>query len=587
MQRHAVTVTLQQIWFAGLLYCALAVATIALTSNGNEVTPFWPANAVLAALMLLAPRDRWRQIVIAGFIANIAANLITRSSFVGPVLFGIANMVELLVFAWGMGAPLNSADTMRHPSTLTRILFWAGIVAPASSALLGAATAWLAFDQPFFSAMAVWMMADSLGLLLFGPFFFSLFRGEVSECLRSRTPRQLVEMMVLQAIVVLTALIVFRTPSLPLLFVMPLPIMLVTFRLGWLATKMAVMIVAVVVGIAIVDGTGPFAATHIAGVPPVIIAQIYLASLLLMQMPVAAALTSRAELIERFAKSERSVRLLAEQSQILLLRLDSEGRFIGVFGAAHTLIGRSEGELLGQGLDALVPELGEPLAQAFAETMDDDGFDQVVEFAAPGKPGRWREARLRVLESDRRAGFEVGLTIQDITDRKRRERELVKRAHVDGMTGLLNRAGFVEKAQRRLGSAGDGNVFMAIIDVDRFKLINDNLGHAAGDIVLQAIATQMKGHLRSTDIIGRLGGDEFAILLADMEHEEACSACDRLVAAIAASPVALNGGAAVSVRISCGVARWNGTDSLDRLQHDADMALYEAKRGGRNRAVAA
>ncbi len=587
MQRNAVTVTLPQIWIAGLLYFALAVATILLTSNGNEVAPFWPANAVLAALILLAPRERWRHIVLAGFIANLVANALTRSSLVGPVLFGVANMVELLVLAWGMGAPIDAEENMRRPSALVRVLLWAGIIAPASSALLGAATAWLAFGQPFLTAMGLWMLADSLGLLLFAPFFLSLFRGEVSACLRSKTSRQLTEMLALQAAVLLTALMVFRTPSLPLLFVMPLPIMLVTFRLGWLATKAAVMIVAVVVGIAIVDGTGPFANAYIAGVPPVIVAQIYLASLLLMQMPVAAALTSRAELIERFAKSEKSVRLLAEQSQILLLRLDGAGRFIGVFGAARTLIGRSDRELLGQGFDALVPELSEPLAQAFAETIDDDGFDQVLEFAAPGKPGRWREARFRVLEPDRRAGFEVGLTIQDITDRKRRERELVKRAHVDGMTGLLNRAGFIEKAELRLGRAADGRVFMAMVDVDRFKLINDNLGHAAGDIVLQTIATQMKGHLRATDIIGRLGGDEFAIMLTDMEFDDARSACDRLVAAIAASPVTLPQGAPVSVRISCGVARWNGKDGLDRLQHEADMALYEAKRGGRNRSVAA
>lgn len=587
MQRQPVTGSLPQIWLAGLLYFALAVSTILLTSNGNEVAPFWPANAALAALMLLAPRDRWRYILIAGFVANVAANVVTRSSFVGPVLFGVANMAELLVLAWGMKAPIDVAKIMRRPSALARFLLWAGLIAPATSALLGAATAALAFGQPFGGAMLVWMMADSLGLLLFAPFFLSLFGGEVSACLHSKSPRQFVELIVLQATVLLTALLVFHGSSLPLLFVMPLPIMLVTFRLGWLATKMAVMIVAVVVGIAIVNGTGPFADTLIAGVPPVIVAQVYLTSLLLIQMPVAAALSARANLIEGFAKSEKSVRLLAEQSQILLLRLDASGRFIGVFGAASSLIGRSEAELLGKSLDVLVPELAEPLARAFAETTEDDGFDQVVEFAAPGKPGRWREARFRVLEPNRRAGFEVGLTIQDITDRKRRERELVKRAHIDGMTGLLNRAGFLEKAQLQLGRAGNRNIFMAIIDVDRFKLINDNLGHAAGDIVLQTIASQMKSHLRATDIIGRLGGDEFAVMLLDLEFEEARSACDRLVAGVAASPVSLPQGAFVSTHISCGIARWNGTDDLDRLQHSADMALYEAKRGGRNRAVAA
>lgn len=584
MAPNAVTITSRQIWLAALLYFVLASATIALTTNE---TPFWPANAVLAALMLRAPRERWRDIVIAGFIAHLAANWVTRSYIAGPALLGVASMVELLVFAWGLGAPVDGDEKMRDPSALTRLLFWAGIGAPGVSAVIGAAGAWLTFGYAFLPALTVWMMADSLGLLLFVPLFYSLFSGEVSAFLRNRTPRQAIELAILLALVAITALSVFRTSSIALLFLIPLPIMLVTFRLGWLATKVAVVIVAAVVGAAIVEGTGPFAAGPIAGIPHVIFAQIYLASLLLMQMPVAAALTSRAEMIERFAKSEKSVRMLAEQSQILLLRIDGAGRFIGVFGAASTLIGKSEGELLGNGFDVLVPEIAEPLRRGLLETTDRDGFDQVVEFAAPGKPGRWHEARFRILEHDWRAGFEVGLTIQDVTDRKRRERELAKRAHMDAMTGVLNRAGFLEKAQRQLGQASDGNIFMALVDVDRFKLINDNLGHAAGDVVLQAIADRMKNHLRVTDLIGRLGGDEFAIMLPDMDFDEARKACDRLVAAVAASPVPLPAGASVAVGISCGVAQWNGTDSLDALQHQADVALYEAKRGGRNQTVAA
>lgn len=577
----------------GLLYFALATSTILLTSNGTEVATFWPANAVLAALMMLMPRRQWQYIILAGFVANLAANAITRESLLGPVLFGGANMVELLIFAWGMQTPSDRGATLREPALLGRILLWAGLLAPACSALLGAATANLVFDQPFSTAFMTWMLADSLGLLLFAPFFFSLFRGDFLDCLRSRNGSQIVEVFALQGLVLATAIIVFRLHSVPLLFLLPLPVMLVTFRLGWLGTKLAVMLVAIVVAIATVDGVGPFAGATLPYVSPVTAAQAYLASLLLMQLPVAAALTSRAELIDGFARSERSVRMLAEQSEILLLRLDQAGRFVGVVGAARKLIGRSEAELIGKGFEVLDPAIGEPLALAFSETMDDSEFDQVVEFPAPGPRELWREARLRVLSADQRGGWEIGLTIQDITDRKLRERELVARAHVDVMTGLLNRAGFTETAQRRLGQttarALDGAVgsFMVMIDVDRFKLINDNLGHAAGDAVLQAVAARLKSHLRTGDIIGRLGGDEFAILLTGISLEEARGACDRLVAAVASSPVALPDDRSVTAFISCGVARWDGEGGLDRLQHLADMALYEAKRGGRNRAVAA
>ncbi len=155
------------------------------------------------------------------------------------------------------------------------------------------------------------------------------------------------------------------------------------------------------------------------------------------------------------------------------------------------------------------------------------------------------------------------------------------------MTGLLNRAGFIDKAHRALAQSTEGAAFLAMIDVDRFKLINDNLGHQAGDIVLTAIAEQMRSHLRSTDVIGRLGGDEFAILLTDVTRSQAHEACERLVSSIGGMTVALPEGKSVTVNISCGMAGWTSGVKLEELKHNADMALYEAKRGGRNRAVAA
>ena len=126
-----------------------------------------------------------------------------------------------------------------------------------------------------------------------------------------------------------------------------------------------------------------------------------------------------------------------------------------------------------------------------------------------------------------------------------------------------------------------------MIDVDRFKLINDNLGHAAGDAVLVTIARTMKDYLRSSDIIGRLGGDEFTIIFSNVTEAQAHEACNRLVTSIAEAPAKLPEGGKVTVNISCGVARWHAGMDLESLKATADAALYEAKRNGRNRAVAA
>lgn len=575
------------IMLAGLLYFALAAAMIALTGNGGEIAALWPANAVLVALMLQSPRATWRHILAAGFFANIAANVVTRGSAFGPALFGISNMVEVFIVAWGMHAAIAKDRILRQPNSLWRFLFWAGMAGPAISSVLGATTAWVTFDQPFLSAMGTWYAADALGLIVFTPFFFALFGGEFVQCFKSKSVKQRLKMLSLQALVLATAAVVFHTDHLPILFLVPLPIMLVTFRQGWLGTKMAVMIVAIVVTVATIDGSGPIMLADTGSLPHVFFAQFYLAALLILQMPVAAALASRSELIDRLAKSEEATHLLAERAELLILSLNRTGHCIKVVGAAKPLTGKTEAELLGTGIENLWPEIGDQLFASFRDMMDYDSFDQSLEFAAPGRAHRWLEAKFRILEADRLANFEAVLTIQDITDRKRREGELVTQAHVDGMTGLFNRAGFTDKAQRQIAQAKEGDLFLVMIDVDRFKLINDNLGHASGDAVLTAIACQMQGLLRSTDIIGRLGGDEFAIVLNNITREQAHDACDRIVASIADTPVALPEGKSVTVNISCGVSQWQGGQTLEQLKHDADMALYEAKRGGRNKAVAA
>ena len=132
--------------------------------------------------------------------------------------------------------------------------------------------------------------------------------------------------------------------------------------------------------------------------------------------------------------------------------------------------------------------------------------------------------------------------IQDVTDRKRLELNLTEQAQKDALTGLLNRRGFNEKASRALARPQGEGPFLAMIDVDRFKLVNDNLGHEAGDIVLTAIGDTLNGQLRSSDVIARLGGDEFAILLTMPLESQAMEVCERLVGAMAARSIGLPGG---------------------------------------------
>jgi diguanylate cyclase (GGDEF)-like protein/PAS domain S-box-containing protein len=178
--------------------------------------------------------------------------------------------------------------------------------------------------------------------------------------------------------------------------------------------------------------------------------------------------------------------------------------------------------------------------------------------------------------------------VQDITERRRAQEELERLASQDPLTGLLNRRRFDEELERelhRLEREPDRRAALLLLDVDRFKFVNDSLGHRAGDHVLCAVAQTLTHRLRGPDVVARLGGDEFALLLLDLHGpEDAREIATDLIAAIEAQSILTVGGAA-RVTVSIGVVALDHT-TRDRWADTlvaADNAMYRAKGAGRNR----
>jgi diguanylate cyclase (GGDEF)-like protein len=175
--------------------------------------------------------------------------------------------------------------------------------------------------------------------------------------------------------------------------------------------------------------------------------------------------------------------------------------------------------------------------------------------------------------------------IEDITERRRAEAEIVHLARHDVLTGLANRAEFntrLEEASRRLQRNG-GNVTVMMIDLDRFKAVNDTLGHLAGDQLLSEVARRLQSTVRDTDVLARLGGDEFAIIQegGPDQHEDAVALALRIIEANSV-PFDLSGQeVAVGTSIGIAMAPENGIEP-DELLKRADLALYNVKSSGRN-----
>ena len=173
----------------------------------------------------------------------------------------------------------------------------------------------------------------------------------------------------------------------------------------------------------------------------------------------------------------------------------------------------------------------------------------------------------------------------DISALKDHQQQLEKLAHYDPLTGLPNRKLFDDRLQQAMAHChrNDQHLAVAYIDLDGFKSINDNFGHAAGDHLLKTIAATMKKSLRESDTIARFGGDEFVVILDELDCTKSSTPYIKRLLAAAAQPVDYQG-QTLQVSTSIGVAFFTGTDTLaaDQLLRRADQSMYRAKLSGKN-----
>lgn len=190
-------------------------------------------------------------------------------------------------------------------------------------------------------------------------------------------------------------------------------------------------------------------------------------------------------------------------------------------------------------------------------------------------------------ESARRLA-EVNQALErEVVERGRLEARLREVAITDGLTGALNRVGFLARGQTELEralTAGEG-LTMLMLDVDHFKSVNDRFGHAGGDAALRHLIAVVSKQLRRSDLMGRLGGEEFAVLLPAIAPADSERLARRLVMQVAKSPAA-HGDRSINMTVSIGLALARPTDhSIEQVIARADDALYRAKAEGRNRMV--
>jgi diguanylate cyclase (GGDEF)-like protein/PAS domain S-box-containing protein len=271
--------------------------------------------------------------------------------------------------------------------------------------------------------------------------------------------------------------------------------------------------------------------------------------------------------------------------------LDPDGRILACNRSAAAILGRSMSQLVGHTpleLDlGAVGEDGAPLPldvypSAEARRSGAPVRERTIGIHHPDGPLRWLSVSATPMGPEPEA---VVLTFRDITDRRDYEAELRRLAEVDELTGLPNRRAFLAVLADHLASRRreDSRGALLVLDLDRFKELNDTLGHAVGDRVLVQAARAMEERLRSTDCLGRLAGDEFAVLLPRANEEQAEQVARALGERLREEALPTTRGVS-QVSASIGVVPLSGAAgaSVDRALQCADDAMYAAKAAGRD-----
>ena len=288
--------------------------------------------------------------------------------------------------------------------------------------------------------------------------------------------------------------------------------------------------------------------------------------------------------------SESLFRATFSQAAMGITHISPEGRILGANQKFCQMLGYAQDELRSLTLFELSQgEYQEKAQQFFTSRLQNPASSLSPEIEKiyqrkDGSPLWVCEALSVVVDTQGVPQYLVAVT-QDITVRKSLEDRLSFAAMHDGLTGLPNRAMFIEQLSEALQLARQQHKLVAVlfIDLDGFKAVNDNQGHAVGDALLCQTARRLEGCTRQGDTVARLGGDEFSIALTSLAHISECEAIANRVIEALALPFEING-AQAQVSASVGVAVFpdHGQESSILLAQ-ADKAMYTAKNGGKNR----
>ena len=289
---------------------------------------------------------------------------------------------------------------------------------------------------------------------------------------------------------------------------------------------------------------------------------------------------------EALRESEERYRLMAENSTDLISRTTTRGVFLYASDASRRLLGYEPAEMVGRSVYEFIDV--EDLEEVrHLSTLINDVGPTTFSYRIRRKDGSiiWFETTSRSVRNPASGELDeiIGVS-RDVSERKRAEEQIEYQAYHDALTGLPNRRLFRDRLTVALAHARRLGATLAVmfLDLDRFKYVNDTLGHSLGDELLKSVAGRIKAALREEDSIARMGGDEFTVLLPELKNANHAAMVAQKLLETVAQPMRFED-TELFITTSIGIALYpNDGDTAELLLKNADHAMYRAKDAGRN-----
>jgi diguanylate cyclase (GGDEF)-like protein/PAS domain S-box-containing protein len=293
--------------------------------------------------------------------------------------------------------------------------------------------------------------------------------------------------------------------------------------------------------------------------------------------------------VDALEHSERRTRAILASAADGIITIDERGNVESFNPAAERIFGYAAADVVGQNVKMLMPDPYRSEHDGYLRAYGESGHGLIIDVGPREVLGRRQDGTvfpmdlaISVMQVENHRVF-IGI-VRDISERKHDQERLNLLAHYDTLTSLPNRVLFNDRLKQTTIAAArhDRVVTVMFIDLDRFKTINDTLGHDVGDLVIKAAAERIVGCLRAGDTVARLGGDEYAVILADMaQTQDAARVAQKIVDAFS-EPLRV-AEHELFVTVSIGVTLYPSDDtSVDNLLKNADTSMYRAKERGRN-----